>query len=333
MSLLKDDGVPKRPGKRGTRLVVIVILNYNGEQMTLECVRSVLKIEYPNFRVVVVDNGSTDDSVPQLRTGLGDPRVELLVNRKNEGYAGGNNRGIEVALERGAEYVYILNNDVIVEPGSLGPLVGAMEREPKMGICGGPILPADSDGDPVCGQYFNLFTGVSGGRTKNVAHAQADVDFIHGAALLMRVELLRQIGGFDESFFLLFEDGDICLRAREAGWRVCYVPAPSVRHLNHATLKRIPRPSFYFYAVRNWAWFVRRHGRKGHRFVFGLMCFCYYYPRLLVGRTVKGDFASVGAVMRGIWEGHTWPVPPVTAAGPQTSKSRAGTFRRGGADW
>jgi hypothetical protein len=94
-----------------------VILNYNGAQLTLNCVDSVLKVEYPNFKVVVVDNASTDGSVAQFRAALTDPRIELLVNEKNEGYAGGNNRGIEKALEAGADYVFLSDPWVYQAPG------------------------------------------------------------------------------------------------------------------------------------------------------------------------------------------------------------------------
>jgi hypothetical protein len=304
-------GVAVREFETKAPLVCIVILNYNGAQITLDCVGSVLKILYPNFKVVVVDNGSTDDSVARFKEALADPRIELLVNPTNEGYAGGNNRGIERALEAGAEYVFVLNNDVLAEPGCLAPLVQAMEQDKRIGVAGCPLIDIGYESSPNLGQGISLFSG----KTWHWPHQQpphipTDVDFICGAAVMLRSETLRRIGAFDAGFFLLCEDADLCFRARRAGYRVCFVPGPGVRHIMSATTKRV-RPRMAFYSARNRVWLIRRHGSLGQRIVFYLLVFCYEYPKSILGGIIRRQFHLLGPTLKGIWEGH-WSRPGVS---------------------
>jgi GT2 family glycosyltransferase len=295
-------------------LVYIVVLNYNGPDLTLDCINSVLKIDYPNFGVLVVDNASTDDSVARFNDAFSDPRLELLVNRRNEGYAGGNNRGIERALLLGADYIFILNNDTVAEPGCLRPLVNAMEFDCKIGISAGPIRSTTHGTSPTCGHYINLYTARSGTKISNGITGAIEVDYLLGAALMIRSRLIAQIGGFDESFFLMYEEMDLCFRARKSGLKVCFVPSPGITHLGQATIGR-SRANFLYFYVRNRAWFIRRHGTLLHHFSFGIFSVCTLYPRLLVGRVIRRDLASLKAVMRGIWEGHSASILPSNRVG------------------
>jgi hypothetical protein len=288
--------------------VCIVILNYNGAQITLNCVESVLKIGYPNFRVTVVDNASTDDSVARFKEAFTDPHIELLVNDKNEGYAGGNNRGIEKALAAGAEYILVLNNDTIATLGCLTPLVDAMERDRRIGVCGCPIVDVGCESDPNLGQGISLYTAtISHWRHRRDACEPVEVDYICGAAIMFRVEMIRRIGMFDECFFLIFEDSDICFRARKSGYMVCFVPGPGVRHLMSQTTNRYSSLTT-FVGTRNPIWLVRRHGTLGHRVVFNLLSFIYFHPKAILGRICRREFNLLSPLLRGIWKGH-WKYP------------------------
>lgn len=294
--------------------VCIVILNYNGAELTINCVDSVLKIDYPNFRVIVVDNASADDSVARFKAELTDPRVELLLNSRNEGYAGGNNRGIEKALSTGAEYVLVLNNDTLVDPGFLTPLVDAMEKDPKIGICGGPIYSPVEGSAPSCGHSLNLCSGESGDAAKIAPEQVIDADWLNGAALLIRSETLLKAGGFDEDFFLIYEEIDLCFRVRRLGFRTCFVPSPGLVHIGHTTLGEYRGKWLYFH-VRNRAWFTRRHGDLEQRLLFTLWGLCYLYPRVLAGRIARRETAYLEGILRGIWEGHTRPLLPIDQVG------------------
>lgn len=284
--------------------VAITVLNYNGAQITLNCVDSVLKIDYPNFRVIVVDNGSTDDSVARFKEAFTDPRIELLVNDRNEGYAGGNNRGIERSLAAGAEYVLVLNNDTIVEPGCLAPLVGAMERDRRIGIAACTIIEVNSAVARNRGYRLSLFTGATATCSQErEGDAPAEVDYVCGAAILLRVATIKEIDAFDPKFFLTWEDADLCYRARAAGYRVCFVPGPGVQHLHSETINRM-RPWGAYYGTRNKAWFIRRHGKLMHRVFFGVFSFCYHYPRVVLGRLYRREFELLPSILKGIVVGH-----------------------------
>jgi len=283
--------------------VYIVVLNYNGRQITIDCVNSVLKIDYPNFNVIVVDNASTDDSVAQFREAFTDPRIELLVNDRNEGYAGGNNRGIERALSQGAEYVFILNNDTIAEPDCLGPLVEAMQQDPKLGACGCPISNIGPEGLPNFGQEISLYTGgTRAWHDPDGTDPCRKVDYICGAAILLRASTIRKTGPFDPAFFLLFEDADLCFRIREAGFGIRMAASSGVRHLESRTRSRFPA-LVKFYGIRNRAWFIRRHGRWYHRGAFALLQFLWLLPRQLVGCAVRARWDLIGPVLRGYRDG------------------------------
>lgn len=307
-----EESLTTSASKRGQtgvpKLAYIIILNYGSAQMTLECVDSVLKTDYPNLRIIVVDNASADDSVLRFKQSITDPRVELAVNEKNEGYAGGNNRGIERALAAGAEYILVLNNDTIAAPGCLAPLVDAMERDRKIGVCGCPIVNLGHESDPNLGQGISLYTATtSHWRHRGGACEPADVDYVCGAAIMFRAEMIRRIGMFDERFFLLCEDSDICFRARKFGYKVRFVPGPGVRHLMSQTVKD-HSPLTAYVGTRNRIWFVRRHGTFGHRMVFNLLSFFYFHPKAILSQIYRGEFNLLRPLLRGIWKGH-WKYP------------------------
>ncbi len=297
-----------RKSDMSSPLVYIVIVNYNGAQLTLDCVDSVLNIGYPNFRVIVVDNASTDDSMVHFKAAFTDPRVELLSNDKNEGYAGGNNRGIERALAAGAAYVFVLNNDTVAQRACLQPLVEAMERDEAIGIAGCPIFNIGPDPSANFGQHVSLYTGKTelwsnGERPRETT----EVGYICGAAMVLRAATIRRIGMFDPHFFLLCEDADICLRARKAGYKTCLVPGVGVRHLMSHTVNR-HRAVHTTCGIRNRAWLIRRHGNLGQRLFFNLFSFSYLYPKVLLGRLVRGELELLKPVLTGIREGH-WGYP------------------------
>jgi hypothetical protein len=312
---------PCRGNVPSAPLVYIVILNYNGGLTTLDCVCSVSKLDYPDFRALVVDNASTDGSVPMLRRALDDARFEILVNPTNEGYAGGNNRGIEKALASGADYVFILNNDTIVDPGCLTPLVQAMEEDGKLGIVGCPVVDVRFPDSSIYFWRANLSTGVS---TPNFdVKTEFDLghfDYVSGAAFLIRADAAKRVGMFDARFFLNWEDADLCFRVRRAGYDLKIIESPGIQHLSGQTARRF-RPMMTFYSLRNRAWVVRRHGGTRHRFWFDLYNFCYLYPRTILGRLRRGEFGFLGPTLRGIWHGHF--AYPGAYAGPSERTGRS----------
>lgn len=212
--------------------VVVLIVNWNGRRYLGDCLSSVLAQRRVDMQVVLVDNGSTDGSVPYVRHTFPDVRVMAL--DKNVGFAEGNNVGIRAT---DSEFVATLNADTCVEPNWLAALVAGMGAAERVGMCAAKMLFAH------CPERINS-TGIAldragiawdrdGGRLDTEAGLIAGEVFgpCAGAALYRR-ELLTEIGGFDADFFYLYEDVDLAWRARWRGWRAWYCPAARVYHVH-----------------------------------------------------------------------------------------------------
>ena len=215
-------------------LVYIIVLNWNRKKDTIACLESLLKTEYSNYTIVLVDNASSDGTVAEVREKF--PSVNVIANAENLRFAGGNNVGIEHALLNGADYVVLLNNDTIVDPAFLAELVQAAENDASIGIAGPKIYYYDQPkmiwyaGGKV--EYWKGWISHVGIREQdngqyNVAR---DVDYVTGCCMLVKREVIERIGKLDESFFIYGEDADWSLRAARAGFRLRYVPSSMIWH-------------------------------------------------------------------------------------------------------
>lgn len=214
--------------------VAIVVLNWNGWQDTVRCVESLLALQGVTVAIVVVDNGSTDGSVQQLRARL--TSVTLLESDANLGFGGGCNIGIHHALQAGAEYIWLVNNDADVAPDALSAMVRVAETDTHLGAVGSVIFDGDNRDQVQVwgGGRVNLWLGTS--------HHQVDpgpVDFISGASVLLRAQALREVGLFDsERFFMYWEDTDLGFRLRRAGWKLAVATQSKVWHRESSSLGR-----------------------------------------------------------------------------------------------
>ncbi len=235
-----------------TRSVGVVILNWQSYPDTARCVRTVLASSHPGTFPVVVDNASADDSWARLRAEF--PEVEAIRAESNLGYAGGNNLGIRRALERGADYVYVINNDTEVPPDSVGMLVAALESDPGIGLVG----PRVEDAVAPRGTSFG---GEIRWRLAEARHIPGDadaaalaglreVDYVPGTAVMARRRAIEEAGLLPEHYFLYFEDVSWSLRVRRAGWRTVVAPAASILHYESSTVGRDSPRKMYYY-VRN----------------------------------------------------------------------------------
>jgi GT2 family glycosyltransferase len=234
--------------------VTSVILNWNNASDTIECLESVSRMSYPNCRTLVVDNGSTDDSVARIRAAW--PAVELLELGGNLGYAEGNNVGIRHALDHRAEYVFVLNNDTLVSSDVMTRLVEVMETDSRIGMAGPKVYctdPADrifAEGSLVLWnrgliKHRGMLQGDTPGRT-----AVESVDFLVGCGMLVRRALIEEVGLLDPQYYLNYEDVEWSVRARRSGFRVLYVPKAVIWHKVSATLGRASAANTY-YMTRN----------------------------------------------------------------------------------
>jgi len=248
--------------------VAIIILNWNGKEDTIECLESLKHITYHNYEILLVDNGSNDGSVECFRERY--PGMEIIENGENLGFAEGNNVGIQRAMEKGTDYVLLLNNDTVVDPEFLGELVKVAEGDERIGIVGPMIYYYDYGGrkDVIwfaggkilrrIGQPFHdgLHKIDKGQHDK-----MKDVGFITGCALLVKKEVIDKIGLLDVDYFAYFEDLDYNIKASKAGYSIVYSPKSKIWHKGSST-SGFMSPTYIYFHTRNRIIFVKKNATK-----------------------------------------------------------------------
>lgn len=235
--------------------VSIVVLNWNGYKDTAECVQSLRKAVYPALETIVVDNGSTDGSFNALKRRF-PSGVRFIGTGRNLGFAGGCNTGIRTALENGADYVLLLNNDTVVAPDFVSELVAAAEGEPRAGIlCSKVYFHDRPDVIWYAGAYFNELLGWGrhlGFNRKDAGDSGTmETGRPTGCAMMVTRELCETTGLFDEDYFCYAEDLDWGMRAKKAGFKVLYVPSSKVWHKISASSGSVGAAAPLYYSTRN----------------------------------------------------------------------------------
>jgi GT2 family glycosyltransferase/2-polyprenyl-3-methyl-5-hydroxy-6-metoxy-1,4-benzoquinol methylase len=251
------------PIQATTPKVVAIILNWNGKEDTLECLASVGPLDYQNYEVVVVDNGSTDDSVDAISEQY--PSVTLLQTGSNLGYAGGNNVGIKYALDRGADYVLILNNDVVVAHDFLTEFVNAANLLPTGSVLGAKIYSYDQP-DTLCslaGRWNSeLISFEYIGRDQKdspLFDCMLQVDYVIGCSLFISADTFRDVGLLDEKFFLNYEETDWCYRASANGHKCIVIPKAKLWHKVSSSFGGSGSPAHAYFMTRNELIWAKKH--------------------------------------------------------------------------
>lgn len=299
--------------------VFIIVLNWNGKDDTIECIESLKKIDYSNYKIVIVDNGSSDgsdDIIPRRYF----KEIPFIETKKNFGYSGGNNIGIKYALEHGADYVLLLNNDTIVEPDFLSKLVEAAEANKTIGIVGpmiyfydrrdtlwfggGKVNWARTKGEHI---DYGLRT-TDYGKNENIGSSGSpsavvgrQVDYITGCCLLIKRETIEKIGLLDEDYFLYYEDVGWCLRARKNGYNSVLVPSAKIYHKQSRSADEASYPYIYYHS-RNGLILASRFRSKILALIIGFWIFSKQIVKLVIG--YKKEWAR--PVIKGIkdfWRG------------------------------
>jgi GT2 family glycosyltransferase len=241
--------------------VIVVILNTNRREETLACLKSVTESSYSNYSVIVLDNASSDGSVEAIRAEF--PAVQIIVLEENHGYAGNNNVGIEAALAQQADWVLVLNEDTILAPDCLAHLVEGGERSPRTGIVGPMVYHYD---EPHLIQSAGRALGPFW-QARHLGQNEPDqgqfsqdhlVDCVSGCAILVRREVIEQVGLIDERFFYYWEETEWCLRASRSGWDIVQVPQAKLWHKGVQRNYR-PGPSVTYYGTRNRLLMMAKH--------------------------------------------------------------------------
>jgi len=250
--ILKEDIIEKP-------LVCVIVLNYNGRDHLGYCLPSLTATDYPNYQIIVIDNASSDssaDMVPILC-----PGAKLIKSPTNLGWSRGNNLGIKAALEMGAEYVVLANNDIQVDPHWLGAAVDISESDPRIGVVGFQILepgPGSPDRDD-CFEYAKA----TWDRLK-LSYPK----YVGGMAMFVRAELFERIGLIDEGFFAYGEENDFQIRARKADYQIVATNVP-LWHFGQGAFRKIPRRAAIL-QTRNNIRLLIKHGSLIDLFLSGI---------------------------------------------------------------
>lgn len=282
--------------------VFISILDYNGKKNTIKCLESVDKIntEGIDTTIIVIDNASKDVlNKEELKTK--NIPVELITNKENLGFAGGHNVGMQYALEHDADYVLLLNNDTEVDRDFMAQLVKVAEENDSVGAVGSKIYFAkghefhkDRYSEKELGRVFWYAGGISDWNNVYGLHRGVDLvdegqfdkieetDFASGCSILLKSSVLRQVGLFDDRYFLYYEDGDLQERIKRSGYKIFYAPASILWHINAASSGGSGSPLQDYYISRN-------------RMLFGFL----YAP-------IKTKFALLRESLKIIASGREW---------------------------
>lgn len=285
-------------------LVYIIILTWNRCEDTLMCLASVSQMNYKNFRILLVDNASQDGTAAAVKQTF--PQVTILMNEHNLGYAKGCNIGIQYALAHGSDYVFLLNNDTLVDRNTLGNLIVGIGLDVGMAApkiyyahdstriwsIGGKCHPCtlekigDARGEIDIGQWSQVL----------------ERDYFVGCALVLSRSLLTTIGLFDERFFMYYEDSDLSLRARKAGFRLLLIPDAQIWHKVAMSSGGIDSPSERYLMARSSVLFFRKHV-SGLRWLIVVPYRLGSAIKTMIRLSWHGNWKAAVAYARGLWEG------------------------------
>ena len=277
--------------------VTVIILTWNRVDDIVTCLNSFSAVSYPNLEVVVVDNNSADETVATLRANY--DWITLIVNDDNLGYVGGNNVGIKYALEKGTDYVFILNSDTKMIPNCLDELVRTMQADPCIAITGAKNLYMQNTAFS-WGKYGVLNWGPMLCRTHGrfvrdyPESSPKDVDWVIGNGCMMTREALEKVGIFDEDFFQVNEDVDWCIRARKQGYRVVYVDTAAIEHRG-ASSADLSKPIVFSYGYvlgRNAILFAKKHANPFQ--------FAWLLSMMVIGVVARISAIALGAAIRAV---------------------------------
>ena len=294
--------------------VTVLTLNWNGKDDTIECVNSLLNLEYQNYEVVIIDNGSDDSSVIEFNQEFGD-KVKIIRNNKNLGYGGGFNVGIASSLANKSDYTLILNNDTIVHKHFLNALVETAESSDLVGLVTGKV-------------YFyndrNRFQTVGRESSKrliygkHVGYGELDVgqyeqvkeyEFTDDVYWLVRNKVLEIIEGYDsKNFFYMGEELDFAVRARDAGYKLLYTPNSKVWHKVSASLGGLGNYKSLTYKNSHQMIFYKKHMEFKSLLLYSLYRVFLNSPYMFLKFWLNGKHKHAFGQLKGLWFGLIWDI-------------------------
>jgi GT2 family glycosyltransferase len=282
--------------------VAVIVLAYNGVDLTLNCLASLRQSDYAHAEVIVVDNASTDNTVEAVRAAF--PEVHLIEAGDNLGYAGGNNVGLRAALGRGADLMFLVNNDTTLESDCISRLVQAAAQRPRIGAIGPMVYTWDeghlisSAGGVIDWTHADAWNAGAGEEDRGQYPGRA-VDYLNGCGLMVTRAAVEAVGLLDSRYFMYWEETDWCRRIARAGFEIRFEPGARMRHkapIHHQELG----PTTLYYVARNRLLFFARHAPARLKF----LALARALNGLLQGikqHRAAGRYDHVSAIRWAIW--------------------------------
>jgi GT2 family glycosyltransferase len=285
----------------------IVLVNLNGYEDTARCLQSLATIAYSNVEVIVVDNGSRDGSGSRLQVEF--PEVTHIHSRENLGFTGGNNLGIEHAMENGCDHVLLLNNDTIVTPEFLRPLVARLQSSEKIAAVSGKIYyaPETRDGQSDVIWYAGSFRkwhmgfhhyGVEEHDTGKF-ETPREIPYASGCLMLMRGSVIQEIGPLSPEYFIYWEEADWCQRARSAGYVCIYEPTSIIYHNFKSAALGLETPFHMYMQYRNAFIYAHKHYHGIERIRYWMFYPIYIAYRVYLDLRAK-NLRAARAILWGV---------------------------------
>ena len=302
-----------------SKKLAIILVNWNSYELTNDTLQSLYQTSYQDYDIICVDNASTDESLNQLRTNHN--KIIVLTCDQNTGFTGGNNKGMQYAIEHGYTYTLLLNNDVAVERDFLEPLVQALDDNKNMGAVQ-PLIYFHHDRTLIwnAGAKFNQWLGITktiGYNKKDAQHTYRNqnqgfaskIDWITGCAFMVRTEVLKKVGLLYDPFFIYYEDVDLSFRIKNAGYDLGYVPASVIYHIagmshksTNKTAEGYVSPKVHYLNARNHIWLLKKYTNLLHAPTV-IVYQSLYYLSVTAYFILRGRWQKIKALYKGISEG------------------------------
>lgn len=282
-------------------MVSIIILNFNQIKVTCEFLESARKLTYPNYEIILVDNNSDENPEELIRHEY--PEVKLIITERNLGFTGGNNVGMKAAK---GDYIFVVNNDTEVSPDLLERLLEPFEKDPRVGMVSPKIIYYHSPGVIQYAGYraINPFTGRNsaiGNREKDEGQHEIAryTDYAHGAAMMVKREVIDKVGMFHDDFFIYYEELDWSARTKRAGYEILYQPKAVIYHKESITMGKESKLKAYYHN-RNRILFMRRNTSNLEFGIFVLFYTFFTVPKSAITYTIKGKVDYLKLFFEGV---------------------------------
>jgi len=300
--------------------VAIIVLNWNGWRDAVECLESLQQLAYPSYQIILIDNGSTDDSITKIKSWCRrDPanrKLVIIEVGENKGFAGGNNVGITYALKNGYKYIWLLSNDTVVDKNALGEMIKVAQSDKSVGMVGSKFY---DYARPDAVQWLGSNTIILPRINRSGFSREESIEFrwLCAVSLLVKREVIEQIGAFNENYFYFCEDKDWCIRARKKGWKLYCALKSKVWHKHGASTgsKRIDKywlgrkftricwegfsmPAYY--ESRNTVYLIKRN------YPLYLLPYLVYALFNRIAKILLFDdhkIARISIILRSMWDG------------------------------